>query len=428
MIVFHYFRRLLTPERLRRLWYAPSLAIAMGLMMARTLIMAHILNIDAFATFSNGVLVSSSFCMLGALGLQSVLQRDWPMRLEKRQEYHGLVMAAQTNLVAFSCALVGLIFAAFGFSFFGLPPLVLAVGLVHGLSQQFFVIATVESRSRGEAMQFAMQNLVRALIALGLGVVTAIATGSALAVLAVEGCVSLTLSLEFFQRSTRYVALNQYAIYRIAFNRLGKINWRSAGLMLGVSLISILQINGDRWFASSQLSPQEFAFYSFTCIVMTIGQSLQGIIATSFYPYVARRYVRAGKEDAFKVCFKISVAILVLGFAAIIPFWIAMHYAVVFWYPRYVPSLDLLIFLLPVTVVRLSDFWTTFLLISHHEGLLFKLNFAALVIAVALFIALGYYGTGHSVVMQDAARLACLITAMTYIALSGGAWFIRKQT
>ena len=147
--------RALTPQRLRQIWYIPSLAIAMVLMMVRLMIVARLLPVEEFATLSSGILVSGAFGMLGCLGLQSVLQRDWPMLLIRGQEYRGLVLAAQSNLVAVGCALVGLCVAASGVSIAGVKPIVFCIGVLHGLSQQFFSIATIESRSRGRMFDYA---------------------------------------------------------------------------------------------------------------------------------------------------------------------------------------------------------------------------------------------------------------------------------
>ena len=57
-------RAFLSPRRLRQLWYAPVLTLAMGLLLMRNLVMARLLDVPGFAEFSAGLLVSSTFCML----------------------------------------------------------------------------------------------------------------------------------------------------------------------------------------------------------------------------------------------------------------------------------------------------------------------------------------------------------------------------
>jgi len=66
---------LLTPRQYRQLWYLPVLASAMALMMARIMAAARLLDVPSFATYSTGLLLSTTFCMLACLGLQSLLQR-----------------------------------------------------------------------------------------------------------------------------------------------------------------------------------------------------------------------------------------------------------------------------------------------------------------------------------------------------------------
>ena len=61
----------------------------------------------------------------------------------------------------------------------GLPSLILAAGVVHGLSQQIFLLVTVESRSRGDPVAYAFQNFWRSLLVLCIGWVVASQTGSA---------------------------------------------------------------------------------------------------------------------------------------------------------------------------------------------------------------------------------------------------------
>src|SRR6185436_16327389 len=99
----------LSERRLRQLWYLPTLAVAMGLMMLRILFMARRLDLAGFAQFSAGLLVSTTFCMLGCIGLQSMLQRDMPILLARRRARAGLVLMTQAMLVACGCAALALL-------------------------------------------------------------------------------------------------------------------------------------------------------------------------------------------------------------------------------------------------------------------------------------------------------------------------------
>ena len=108
----------------------------------------------------------------------------------------GCFVDAVSKIVTTGCAIIGLLLVAAGFSVAGLTSNFLAIGIFHGLSQQVFLIATVESRSRGESLYFARQNLERAGIALAISCGIGALFESAAAVLLAEAMVSYLLTLK----------------------------------------------------------------------------------------------------------------------------------------------------------------------------------------------------------------------------------------
>src|SRR5690349_14433188 len=110
---------------LREFWYAPLLAAAMALMMGRLLILARLLRVEEFGALSGALLVSGTFCMLGCLGLQSMLQRDWPVFIVHKRERRGLVLAAQCNLTAMAAAAIAVLIASVAPSLVGMSGAVL---------------------------------------------------------------------------------------------------------------------------------------------------------------------------------------------------------------------------------------------------------------------------------------------------------------
>lgn len=417
----------LTPHRIRQLWYAPLLALAMGLMMLRMLVMARLLDVHAFAEFSGGVLVSGTFCMLGCLGLQSLLQREWPVNLVRHQEVRGLVRAAQCNLVAVGCGLVGLLGAALGLSLAGMTPALLAVGILHGLSQQFFLVATVESRSRGEALRFAQQNLVRAVASLGLSAVVAWWTGSALAALGTDALITMALSCDFFQKSLRHARFGAMVIYPLALRQLRRVRWGSAFMLMAVMIVGFGLLNADRWVASSQLGVAGFARYSFAWIVLSIAQSAQALINASVYPLLARRFAGYGRHVAYGICLRVSLAFLVAGTLAAIPLGYLLELSIHRWYPQYVDAITLLPLFLGIAVLRVSDFWSSFLLITGFESRLLKINIAAGVFGVLAWVGLVRPWTGETLTLQQVSWLAALLTLSIYAAAAATAWRARRE-
>lgn len=414
----------LISSRIRQLWYAPVLAMAMGLMMIRMLLMARLLDVQSFAEFSVGMLISGTFCMLGCMGLQAMLQRELPLNLLRGQEHRGLVLAAQCNLVALVCSIVGLLATLLGMSLTGISPLLLAMGILHGLSQQVFLVATVESRSRGQAMRFAQQNLIRALAALLLGVGVAASTGSALASLATEAAVSMVLSVHFFRRSAARSFLGSNAIFCLAMRRLRRVSWRSAITLMAISAVSFLLINVDRWVAANQLGVDGFAHYSFAWIVLIIAQSIQAVINAATYPLLARRFAAYGGYSTFRVCMGLSAAILLIGTFCIVPAWFAIDFGLRHWFPMYVDTIAFLPLFLVVAVLRASDFWSSYLLIIGCEQLLLTINIVAAIVGVLSWSLLMSWKQSR-VEPCDVALLAVVLTTLGYAVSAGFAWRAR---
>ena len=197
-------------------------------------------------------------------------------------------------------------------------------------------------------------------------------------------------------------------------------------MLTAVSVVGFLQMSLDRWFASDRLTPAIFAHYAFVCIVLSVGQSAQALINASAYPFVARRYAQHGVSAAYRICFLLSVALLATGALCLLPTLYFLRYAVQTWYIRYADVVGLLPLLLGVAVLRLSDFWTSFLAISHHETLLFKVNAWALLVAVAAFALYGWVMPEGANSLFGAGVLATLISVVPYVALSLAALKIER--
>lgn len=406
---------LLSPSRIRQLWYVPLLALSMGLMMLRILVMARLLDVHTFAEFSGGILISSTFCMIGCLGLQSMLQREWPVNLVRRQELRGLVRAAQCNLIALGCCVIGSLGAAFRILPSGTTSALLGVGLLHGVSQQLFLVATVESRSRGDVLRFAIQNLLRAVAAFALSVAAALWTGSAELALAIDALVTIALSLGFFQSALARVRFGSLAVYLLAIRRLRLVRWNSALTMMLIMVIGFGLLNADRWVASDRLDVEGFAHYSFAWIVLSIAQSAQAVVNASVYPLLARRFAEHGCRVAFGVCLRVSTAILIVGAVTAVPLYLILDYGIDRWYPRYGDARALIPLFLAIAVLRVSDFWTSFLLIAGLEAQLLKLNICAMAFGLLGWLGLLRVWNVEPMTLHQVSWLAALLTVGAYM-------------
>jgi O-antigen/teichoic acid export membrane protein len=405
----------------RQLWYVPLLVGAMGIMMARLLIMARILSVPEFAQLSGGLLVASTFYMLGCLGLQLLLQRQWPVDIVRKRERAGIVLAAQCNLVALACAVVGVALAAAGLSVAGMSSALLAWGITHGFSQQLFVIATVESRSRGDALRYARENVVRSVIAVSAGVAAAIWTGSALWTLAAEAIVSVMLSWALFRRSAALASVRLTDVYALAGRHITRVDWMSALTLVVVGALSFTMVNADRWIAADRLDAHGFGAYSFAWIILAIAQSVQAVISASLYPLLARRFASHGRRAAFRVCVLSSLGMLIVGLVCIVPVWFALAWAIGHWFRVYYAATDLLPVFLIVAVLRVSDFWSSYLLVIGCEGRLLASNLIVTVVGVIAWLAWTHPWASR-LQLKQVALLAVILATLSYAAAAGFAW------
>ena len=399
---------------LQQLWYAPLLALAMALMMLRLLVMARLLDVPAFAQFSGGILVSSTFCMLGCVGLQSMLQREWPAQLVRGQERRGIVRATQCQVVALACACVAWAVAAIGYAPAGLSPGMMAVAILHGLAHQWFLIATIESRSRGETLRFARQNFVRALGAFVLSTAVAAVTANALGALGVDALITLGLAIGHFRRAVLRGALGIIAAGRLAVRRFATVRWSTALTLLVITVIAFSSQNADRWVAAERLDAREFAHYAFAWIVLTMAQALQSLINAAVYPMLARSMATAGREAAFRLCVRVSIGTLVLGAALALPLLEAFGVALDRMYPQYAEAKPLLALLVGVAVLRVSDFWSSFVVIAGFERRLLGWNLSAFVLTAMTWFWLVGAQDGSALTLQQVALLAVFLSIASY--------------
>jgi O-antigen/teichoic acid export membrane protein len=412
--------RSLTASRLAQLWYVPLLGTAMILMLLRTLVLARILDVDGFAKFSGALLVSGTFCMLNCLGLLQLLQRELPIQLVRGRDTAGHILLAQCVIVAAGCAVLGVAAALAGVSAAGLSPTLFGIAVIHGCSQEVFLVATVESRSRGQPLQFARQNFVRSISILTLGSLVAVATRSAMWTLTTEAALSFGLTHQALRMVWARSVAPPGAIYGLAFRRLGQLSWSSATSLMVVTMVGFVVLNADRWVAAQFLTPSVFAKYAFAWTVLLVAQASQAIINTSIYPLLARRFAGSGPGAAYRVCSYASLGLLVGGAILALPAFLLIDAAIVRWFPAYDGARTLLPIFFGIAVLRVSDFWSSFLIITRRERTLIAINLAAAIVAAAVwFLWLGF--SMHPMGLRDVAVLAALLTGSAYAGSALGA-------
>lgn len=398
----------------------------MGLMMLRPILMASSLDTTGFATYSAGLLVSSTFCMLGCLGLQPMLQRKMPMDLVAGKELASMVLLVQGIIIAVSCAALVSSFALSDWSLAGLSPENLVISLLHGLSQQLFVLATVESRSRGEPLRFSAQSLVRAtLVVTGAGLV-AWYTRSPSAALLVEATLSTLIAWRITARVLPSRLRRQSFLFKLAVRRMSKIGWREALALMAVMVVGFSLANADRWFAASWLSPAHFAWYAFAWVLMAASQSVQAIVNSSIYPSLARRYAQYGRSSSYGLAARVSVLFLVLLMALVWPGYFLLKILISNWFVDYTPSLQVIPIFLAVAAVRVSDFWSSHLVIIGRERLLLLINLVVGSSVLVTWVGFSRSDVVGGVTLLHLSWLAVALTITNYLAVAIAAFHFRR--
>ncbi len=407
--------------RLIQLWYVPWLGTAMLLMLGRTLVIARLLDVQGFGEFSSALLVSNSFCMLGALGLYPLLQRDLPLLIVRETERRGILLLMQGMIVAVVCAALLALLPLLAVRIAGLTAPAALLAIAHGLAQQLFLIATTESRSRGQPLRFALQNLVRAALMFAAGAAVAVATHSMKTVLVVETLVSLVMVHLTLRKILRDVGTRARIALLAAIRSLRTARWRSAVTLLFAGFAAFLMLNADRWVGAQALPAAGFAHYAFPWTVLLVAQSCQALVNASFYTMAARRYATLGRAAAYQTSLRVSGALFVTGALAALPATWLLERAIPTWFPAYADTTTLIPAMIAIAVLRVSDVWSGFLAMVGLEARLLALNVAAILVATAIWFAV-VRPLGTPLRLSDLVWLAALMTLVNYVLTAVAAW------
>lgn len=408
--------------------YAPLLVLALVILMCRLFVAAQILTVDEFAIYSAILLVSSSFTMLGCLGLQTMLQREMPVLLHREQRRRAMILLAQAMLVAFACTAIAIIVTMVwpGIKSGGLldKNLVL-VGLVHGLSQQVFVLVTVESRSSGLMMLFSWQYVCRSVAIITAGVIVMNLLHSGISGAAAEAITTLVLCGILLTASMRRTSTSVLQSIHLGVIRIHKVRWRSTTSMFLVMVIAWIIQNADRWTAEQKLNSTNFAIYIFAATLIAVSSSAQMVINASLFPRLARKYAESGTQAAFRSAVAFSAALGALGLIAAPLAWICWEFTVSHWFPRYSSSITIAPMLIVVGVLRVSDYWSSFLIIIGQEARLLRATTISAVIAASAWWCI--FGLTSTISITAIVWMALILAAVVYLSVMTLAWKESKR-
>lgn len=402
----------ITKYRILQATYVPILAVAMAVMFGRLLVLAKVLDLGAFADLNAALIVSGLVGMLSSFGLFLDLQRKLPGQLATGKRRAAATQMAQSILGTAMIAGLGFLAAGLHLSMGTLTPHAIGLGVLHGVSQQMFLIVTTESRSNNEPIRFALQSLSRALGMAAFAFPIAIATGSASAVIGAESLVTIATTLLIFRKVWTKLNIAPLTTFRLAFRSFDRINWISMAALLMLSLAVTASSNMDRWLSSTRLPHSDFAQYSFAWITLNAAFAVQGLINASIFPMIARRFALRGTWPAFRLTVLTATGILTTFLLAILPCVYIADAAIQKLYPAYSGAIMLIPSLSIAAALRISDFWSSFLVITGNEKTSLAINVVSVMLSLGIWMATsGFFVSNQSLGL---AYLAALIALITY--------------
>lgn len=399
-------------HRIRQASYAPILAVAMTIMFVRLLIMARVLDVSAFAELSAILIVSGVVGMLAGCGLFLDFQRKLPGQLALGQRRLAATYMWSSIIGALAVGLFGFLLAGLRITSGGITPDVVIFGVIHGVSQQIFLIVTTESRSNNEPLRFSVQSLSRSIGLIILAVPAAYILHSAKSAILAESFATMAVTLAVFRKVSYRLPINSGRTVMLAVRSLRFLNWRSIGTLLLLSVAGACSTNLDRWLSSTYLQPVEFAQYSFAWITLTAAFAVQSLVNASIFPMIARRSAIYGIQSAFRLSALAAFGMLAVFLISIIPAVYSADLAIGKLYPNYVMAMPLIPILAIAAAFRISDFWSSFLVINGKEETSLAINVGINIFAVGIW-ATTRFGAGS--ISLSLAYLAAFSAIGTYL-------------
>lgn len=415
----------LLPQRASQLWYLPLASMALVMMFARLLLYAAWLDVPQFAVLSSGLLISGLLGMFACLGLQPLAQREFPILAVRGRKRLAIVLLLQSALVAVALTLAGTLATLVGVAWPGLTHNQAQAALLHGLAQQLFLLYTIESRSHGKPITFAWQSLARASAIVAVGSLAAWITRDAMATLLAE---ALSCAVVMIVLTPPLVQRNRISLWSgllLATRRMPRVRWQPALLLFAAGALAYLQTSADRWIATSLLEPAGFAVYSFAWILLLAAGQAQVLINSAAFPWMARRVARAGGAAAFASTSVLSLLALLVAAMTVVPVIFIANWAIPHFWPHLIAAAQLLPIFVICAALRVSDFWSSFLIVSGNERRLLAswLIASVVVLGVALVYSLRQVTPWTPL---DVARLPLLLTVVTYLASMFACFTVRK--
>ena len=360
--------------------YTPILGFAALLGLIRLGVYAHLLNVDEFGLLSKLLLISSFFCVGGSFGFQLLAARDVPAMFAVGRYRKGVIILGKAGIVTSATALALCLIPLLGVSLLGLSAMAFMFSVLHGWGQQIFMFVVIDSRSRLEMMRYSNQILVRTVSSFSGVVIVAVIGGGAISIVVVELVITVLLTTRMINHLLHTTLLSVPVFVRLSKKGFNKEEWHVATVLFAGAILSFLSISADRWLAADRLSGEEFGLYSFAWISLVAALSIQALLNAGLFPLIARRQAVGSNAKAFRITAIVSGGLLIVGLITAFTANALATWAIPRWYPQYINALPLLPPLLLAAAFRVSDFWSSYLIVIHWHNILLKTQFLLVLI------------------------------------------------
>jgi O-antigen/teichoic acid export membrane protein len=401
--------------------YAPVLFTATAVSFLRVLAYARLLDVTQFGVASKILLVSGLFGIVGHFGTQSLAHRDLPLLHASARHRRAALILMKAVLALSGSAALGLLWASLGPRPFGLRASEMAIAVIHGWFHQVFMTLSIDSKSRLRMREYASMHFLRAGAAAIAGVSVALALQSGTATVLAEAMAFAAPTPRLLLRILRQAGLGFRATLSLAWFGLRAFPWLAGFYLLGSSLVSFASINIDRWMAAATLDKTHFGIYAFASIVLSVAQLAQSVISAGAFPLLARRQAEFGVHHALRLAAWLSLGTLACGLIVALVAAVSIGPLVEAYFAGYAAALPTIFILLPAGVLRVSDFWSSFLVIAGHERLLLVAQLLALSVGLGAWLfVFGWdqvLGTGFAWLALACAGAAHLVGAISAVLL-----------
>lgn len=400
--------------------YVPILGLSLVFVFLRTIAQASILSVAEFASYSVAILISSTFCMFGALGLHQYNQRNFPVfYLKGNVRKIGIDLARSIVVVAFIFFIFVTIIMVSMLVMEKKDNLnLLLVGVFHGALQQIFLLLTVVSRSQLKMRQHSNEYLFRSFLIFIIGIIFSIIYGSAELAIISEGLVTLVVSVIIGYRFYWNYDMSTRLAFLVVIKRISKFDWRQCLLLLNLSIVTFVLLNIDRWISVLIFNQELIAIYSFSIIFLYGCQSLQAVLNASIYPTILRLSNIENRKDVFKYVLVLVFVLLLVCGVLYFPYNWVVFFVVPKYFSQYMSFLDVSNLIYCVGVVRLADFFTAFLMAYRQDKTVYLVNISGLI----LYLFIGYFiffNKDNVVGVSDLVLLVFLVAVFVYFLLLG---------